>query len=76
MEGGWRINGEKVWTSYADHADWGILVARSNPELPKHAGLTFFVVDMHSPGIEIGPIKRLTGGSEFSQVLLDRCLHS
>jgi alkylation response protein AidB-like acyl-CoA dehydrogenase len=70
VEGGWRINGEKVWTSYADHADWGILVARSNPELPKHAGLTFFVVDMHSPGIEIRPIKRLTGGSEFSQVLL------
>lgn len=64
----WIINGQKIWTSGAHMADWGILVARSNPAAPKHAGLTFFFIDMKSPGIEIRPIHQMSGGSHFNEV--------
>ena len=64
----WIINGQKVWTSGAHFSDYGILVVRHDPNLEKHKGMTFFFVDMKSPGIEIKPIKQITGGSSFNEV--------
>lgn len=64
----WIVNGQKVWTSGAHYSDWGILVTRSDFEATKHAGITYFIVDMKSPGIEIRPIKQITGGSNFNEV--------
>ena len=64
----WVVNGQKVWTSGAHFSDFGILVVRHDPGLEKHKGLTFFFVDMKSPGIEVKPIKQLTGGSSFNEV--------
>ena len=64
----WVINGQKVWTSGAHYSKWGILVTRSDFNAPKHKGLTYFVVDMESPGIEIRPIKQMTGGANFNEV--------
>ena len=64
----WIVNGQKVWTSGAHFSDFGILVVRHDPGLEKHKGLTFFFVDMKSPGIEVKPIKQLTGGSSFNEV--------
>lgn len=66
----WIINGQKVWNSLAHIADWGILVTRSDPNVPKHKGLTYFIVDMHSPGVEVRPIKQITGGATFNEVFL------
>ena len=66
----WKVNGQKVWSSWAHHAEWGILIARSDPTLPKHRGLTFFVVDMKSPGVEVRPIRQITGHSEFNEVFM------
>ncbi|MEE1916294.1 acyl-CoA dehydrogenase family protein [Pseudomonas asiatica] len=66
----WVINGQKVWTSWAHVADWGILLARTDPEATKHKGLTFFVVDMRSAGIEVRPIQQISGVSEFNEVFL------
>lgn len=67
----WVVNGQKVWSSWAHHADWGILVARSNPDVPKHNGLTFFVVDMKSPGVDVRPIRQITGDSDFNETFLE-----
>jgi alkylation response protein AidB-like acyl-CoA dehydrogenase len=64
----WVINGQKIWTSGAHFADFGILVTRSDPRAPKHKGLTFFFLDMKSPGIEIRRIKQISGGSNFNEV--------
>ena len=64
----WIINGQKVWTSGAHFSDYGILVVRHDPDLEKHKGMTFFFVDMKSPGIEVKPIKQITGGSSFNEV--------
>jgi len=64
----WIVNGQKVWTSGAHFSDYGILVVRHDPSLAKHKGLTFFFVDMKSQGIEVKPIKQLTGGSSFNEV--------
>ena len=64
----WIVNGQKVWTSGAHFSDFGILVVRHDPSLEKHKGLTFFFVDMKSPGIEVKPIKQITGGSSFNEV--------
>ncbi|MEV5971050.1 acyl-CoA dehydrogenase [Streptomyces sp. NPDC051921] len=69
---GWRINGQKVWTSAAQWADHGILLARTDPDAPKHRGLTYFVVDMkNTPGIDIRPLKEITGESLFNEVWFD-----
>jgi alkylation response protein AidB-like acyl-CoA dehydrogenase len=64
----WIVDGQKIWTSGAHRADWGILVTRSDPSAPKHKGLTFFFLDMHSPGIEIRRIKQISGQSNFNEV--------
>jgi alkylation response protein AidB-like acyl-CoA dehydrogenase len=67
----WVLNGQKVWTSGAEDADWGLLLARSDPTEPKHAGLTYFLVDMHTPGITVRPLRQLGGRSEFNEVFFD-----
>ena len=67
----WVVSGQKVWTSGAHVADYGILLARTDPELPKHKGLTFFLLDMSLPGVQVKPIKQISGHSEFNEVFLD-----
>jgi alkylation response protein AidB-like acyl-CoA dehydrogenase len=67
----WVINGQKIWTSNAQMAEWGVLLARTDPNVPKHKGLTFFIVDMKSAGIERRPIKQLTGASNFNEVFFN-----
>jgi len=64
----WVVNGQKVWTSGADDSDLGILLTRTDLDQPKHRGITYFLVDMHSPGIEVRPLKQMTGASHFSEV--------
>ncbi|MFB9840205.1 acyl-CoA dehydrogenase family protein, partial [Actinoallomurus acaciae] len=68
---GWRISGQKIWTSLARQAQWGICVARTDPDAPKHRGITYFLVDMASPGIEVRPLTELTGEQIFNEVFLD-----
>ncbi|MGW5732278.1 MULTISPECIES: acyl-CoA dehydrogenase [Streptomyces] len=75
VEGGWRINGQKVWTSAAQWADHGILLARTDPDAPKHKGLTYFLVDMkRAAGIDVRPLKEITGDSLFNEVYFDDVL--
>ncbi|NYJ06658.1 acyl-CoA dehydrogenase family protein [Petropleomorpha daqingensis] len=67
----WIVNGQKVWTTLAHVADYGILLTRTDPSRPKHAGLTMFVVDMHAPGVTVRPLRQMAGGAGFNEVFFD-----
>jgi alkylation response protein AidB-like acyl-CoA dehydrogenase len=71
IEGGWLLNGQKVWTSGAKEAQWGICLARTDPEKPKHDGISCFMVDMNTSGVDIRPLRELTGQALFNEVFFD-----
>ena len=73
VDGGWSLTGQKVWTSVAQRAHWGICLARTNPDVPKHRGITYFLVDMKSAGIDIRPLREITGDALFNEVFFDDC---
>ncbi len=68
---GWLLNGQKVWTTNAQHAAFGLLLARTDPSLPKHQGLSMFIVDMKAPGVQVRPLRQLTGMAAFNEVFFD-----
>ncbi len=65
------INGQKVWTSGGHRADWAVLLARTDPDAPKHRGLSYLLMDMHSPGVTLRPLRQITGGADFNETFLD-----
>jgi 3-oxochol-4-en-24-oyl-CoA dehydrogenase len=71
VDGGWRLTGQKVWTSAAHRADWGICLARTDADAPKHRAITYFLVDMHGGGLDIRPLREITGQELFNEVFLD-----
>ncbi|WP_063915820.1 acyl-CoA dehydrogenase [Nocardia flavorosea] len=71
VDGGWRLQGQKIWTTLAHRADWGLLLARTDPEAGRHRGLTMFLVDMHAEGVEVRPIVQASGDAEFNEVFFD-----
>ncbi|MEU4332259.1 acyl-CoA dehydrogenase [Nonomuraea dietziae] len=71
VEGGWSISGSKIWTSLAQYAHWGICLARTSPDRPKHEGITYFLVDMAAPGVTVRPLKEINGDELFNEVFLD-----
>ena len=70
-DGGWRITGQKVWTTLAHHAKWCMLVARSDPDAPKHKGLTYFLMDMEQDEVEVRPLRQITGEAEFNELFME-----
>lgn len=72
VDGGWKLTGQKVWTSVAERADWGVCLARTNPDAPQHKGISYFLVDMSSAGIDIRPLREITGQALFNEVFLEQ----
>lgn len=70
-DGGWRITGQKIWTTAAQFSQWGALLARTDPSAPKHSGITYFLLDMRSEGVEVKPLRELTGNALFNTVYID-----
>jgi hypothetical protein len=71
VEGGWKVNGQKVWTSGAQYCHLGLATVRTDPDVPKHAGITAMVIDMHAPGVEVRPLRQITGNSDFNEVFFN-----
>ena len=71
VEGGWMVNGQKVWTSGAQYCHLGLATVRTNPDAPKHAGITTMVIDMHAPGVEVRPLRQITGNADFNEVFFN-----
>ena len=71
VDGGWRITGQKIWTTAAQYSQWGMLLARTDPSAPKHNGITYFLLDMNSDGVEVKPLRELTGNAMFNTVFID-----
>ncbi len=71
VEGGWKVNGQKVWTSGAQYCDLGLATVRTDPDVPKHAGITTMVIDMHAPGVEVRPLRQITGNADFNEVFFN-----
>ena len=71
VDGGWKVNGQKVWTSGAQYCDLGLATVRTNPDAPKHAGITTMVIDMHAPGVEVRPLRQITGNADFNEVFFN-----
>jgi alkylation response protein AidB-like acyl-CoA dehydrogenase len=69
----WIVNGQKVWNTLAHLGDWGMLVTRTDPEAPKHKGMTYFAIDMHTAGVDVRPLRQITGEAEFNEVYLTDC---
>jgi alkylation response protein AidB-like acyl-CoA dehydrogenase len=70
-DGSWSITGQKVWTTHAQYSDYGIFVARTDPDVPKHRGLTMFVVDLKAPGVTVRPLRQMNGDAHFNEVFFD-----
>ena len=71
VDGGWRVTGQKVWTSLAQHCQWGLATVRTDPDAPKHAGVTMMAIDMKAPGVKVNPLRGITGDSHFNEVFFD-----
>ena len=70
-DGGWIVNGQKVWTSGAQYCHRGLATVRTDPDAPKHAGITTMIIDMHAPGVQVRPLRQITGNSEFNEVFFN-----
>ena len=71
VDGGWEVTGQKVWTSLARQCQWGLATVRTDPDAPKHAGVTMMAIDMNAPGVEVKPLREITGDSHFNEVFFD-----
>ena len=70
-DGGWAVTGQKVWTTYAHHAKWCMLVARTDRDVPKHQGLTYFLMDMEQDAVQVRPLRQITGEPEFNELFIE-----